>query len=762
MDDDASLVSSTSAAIDLLDELRRDAAPGESTSELRALCVAPPDHVAWEHEPSMSSRPMPLLEHLQRALHRKLAGIETADIARFQSDGALSAARFEALVERFERLRAHRLDDIVRAALCFLDFAKGGTTEQRRRWEAGGADLTIHNLAAAEILEAEETLQRFDRFADAPVLAELTRAIVAHHGLAGQWVRGETPIVAFRGWIAWLRERRAPLAATLEVDEDTALELAADCLHLVDVCDTAAVREGLMNDRLHRELVTLRDRWVAAAEGTGLDERRTLTDRFTRLRRQALENGEPSERVNAALASLDERRRGWLAERMRNAQLWYFEPATHALSSEAALKLLCLGLAGADAAPAVDVARPFHLSLQPMVGSIGAPDRAASYRVRLVEALLGEKTIEEVVEEGDFPRNVLASFLPRIGGTTAVALELETTEEADALVTLLTIYERRSSVAFHQILKLLCDVYGLRKDDFDRLANEAQYLATMNAARSDKERMLDWVRPGTVVEMGPGGGVVLDLLEQHFPDSDLVGLDISEAVIEELRRRGTAEQRAWRVLQGDAFELADIFGEGSLDTVIFCSVLHEIYSYVEWEGRAYRLDAVRAMLREAYRTLKPGGRIVIRDGVKPAAAGRVVTFIDPEGPDFLRRFVDEFEGRDIVVDWVDEKTARMSAPDAMEFLYCYTWGAASFPYEVREQYGIMERDEYEAAVLDWLSDFDPPAVAVELRSELRSYLQPGYRDGLADKVRLSDDAGRPVALPDSNALWVFEKTDGLS
>ena len=67
------------------------------------------------------------------------------------------------------------------------------------------------------------------------------------------------------------------------------------------------------------------------------------------------------------------------------------------------------------------------------------------------------------------------------------------------------------------MLKSLCDLYGLRKDEFDRVANEASYLATMNAARTDKERMLDFVRPGRIVEIGPGGGVVLDLLEARFP-----------------------------------------------------------------------------------------------------------------------------------------------------------------------------------------------------------------------------------------------------
>ena len=38
-----------------------------------------------------------------------------------------------------------------------------------------------------------------------------------------------------------------------------------------------------------------------------------------------------------------------------------------------------------------------------------------------------------------------------------------------------------------------------RKDEYDRVNNEASYLATMNAARSDKSRMLDYAVPGRIV-----------------------------------------------------------------------------------------------------------------------------------------------------------------------------------------------------------------------------------------------------------------------
>jgi hypothetical protein len=92
----------------------------------------------------------------------------------------------------------------------------------------------------------------------------------------------------------------------------------------------------------------------------------------------------------------------------------------------------------------------------------------------------------------------------------------------------------------------------------------------------------------------------------------------------------------------------------------------------------------------------------------------------------------------------------------MEFLYTYTWGPASFPYEVRELYGILPYDDYVTQLVGWCGG--PRAVrVVELPPEIQSYLQPGYRESLSGKIALTDERDRPVELPDSNCLIVLEK-----
>ncbi|HZJ71729.1 MAG TPA: methyltransferase, partial [Planctomycetota bacterium] len=364
------------------------------------------------------------------------------------------------------------------------------------------------------------------------------------------------------------------------------------------------------------------------------------------------------------------------------------------------------------------------------------------YRQRLIEAMLS----------GESPRaHGLGSFTTRIGGSPAIALGFAESDEAAALLTLLAIYERKSSAHFHAVLKMLCDLYGLRKDELDRVANEHGYLASMNAARSDKQRILDFARPGRIVEVGPGGGVVLDLLADRFPDSEVIGIDASAMAVDALRARRAREGRRWSVIHADAFELARHVGPAPVDTVIFCSILHEIYSYVE---PRFSLDSVRRILRAAWDCLAAGGRLLIRDGVAPPPGTRLLRFVAADAREFFDLFCAQFEGRRIGFEEVGDGRVRLPAADAMEFLYTYTWGPESFPYEVREQYGVLAYGEYRASILARL----PGARAVALPPDLESYLQDGYVTALAGKVELVDERGVPCPLPDSNCVMVFERT----
>jgi SAM-dependent methyltransferase len=763
----ACVLGDTRFAAAALELLRAPESPGAiqvAAAFPEAAALAHPAPPQIEHDPSPLGRP--LLDHVAtRVLGTKLAGLELGDIDRFQTVPALSRAGFDELRAVTQRVLAAGLGPPLRAAIIHLDIAKTASPAHRSAWAALGISLEVHNEAAATILRRTDRARAWNL---APPLGKLAIAWVEAHGLAGQHVRGEGPIMMFAPLVATLRELATPLGRTLGVEPHEAVRLALDGLHVLNACDTAAVREGLLDDVLLGKLSRVRDQLTmvvaqaafadpfAALSALAPPANRThLADRLRALRAGRQRAGESSAAVDDAIAALGDTEVVALAPALGTCQLWYCEAATSGLTPSAQLGVLAAAV-GAARRIGVDVSRPWHAQLRPLVARLagpagsGANDAATRYRRRLVEAALAQHPIRELLAGGASlgPLGTLSARLASATDPDAIVIDYVDTDESAALVTLLGLYETRSQVAFHQMLKGLCDLYGLRKDEFDRVANEASYLASMNAAKSDKQRMLDFVKPGRIVEVGPGGGVVLDLLEAQFPGAEIIGVDLSREVIAALEARAKANGRRWRVVLGAAEQLPELARD--LDCVVFCSILHEVYSYTE---PRFSLDSVKRVVQAAFAALRPGGRIVIRDGVMPPPGTRRIHFVAPDARTTFDVYVAQFEGRPIRYRELGGGRVELSSADAMEFLYTYTWGPASFPYEVRELYGIMTYDAYVAALLEWC----PGAQLVDIPQALRSYLQDGYRSHLAGKIELCDEHDRPVDLPDSNCLIAIER-----
>jgi SAM-dependent methyltransferase len=755
----ACVLGDTAFAAAALELLRSPEQPGGeqvAAAFPEVVALAHPGPPQIEHDIG-SNRP--LLDHVAtRVLGMKLAGLEARDRARFQRDAALSEAAFAELAAVTERVLAAGLGPALRAAILHLDIAKTTSPPHRAAWAAQGITLDVHNEAAATILRRAERARSWGL---ATPVGKLALAWIEAHGLAGQHVRGEGPIMMFAPLVGSLRVLATPLGRVLGVEPHVAVSLALDGLHVLNACDTAAVREGLLDDALLAKLARVRDQLVlTSAQAAFADpftalqalapppDRAHLAQRLRALRASRQLAGEPAALVDDAVAAIGETELAALAPALGTCQLWYCEAATSALSPVAQLGVLAAAV-GAARAMGVDVTRPWHAQLGPLVGRLAGTGADARYRVRLVEAAIAQRPLRELLAGGAAlgPLGTLSARLAAAGDPDAVVLDYTDTAESTALITLLGLYETRSQVAFHQMLKALCDLYGLRKDELDRVANEASYLASMNAARTDKERMLDFVRPGRIVEIGPGGGIVLDLLEARFPSAEIIGVDLSREVVTALEARARANGRRWRVVLGAAESLT----ERDVDTVVFCSILHEVYSYAEPH---FQLASVERVIRAAFSTLRSGGRIVIRDGVMPPPATRRIKFVAADARVTFDLYVTQFEGRPIRYRELGHGRVELSAADAMEFLYTYTWGPASFPYEVRELYGILTYDEYVRALLDWCGE---GATVVDVPPALRSYLQSGYRDNLAGKIELTDEHDVPVELPDSNCLIVIER-----
>jgi len=310
----------------------------------------------------------------------------------------------------------------------------------------------------------------------------------------------------------------------------------------------------------------------------------------------------------------------------------------------------------------------------------------------------------------------------------------------------------KSDVLYEKAIILLFDLFGLRKDKYDRFYEEETYLDVMNQSIDYKRIILDYIKGDRIVDIGPGGGALMDLISDTFPDKKVIGVDISQNVIDSLKKRKQLENRPWDVLYGDALNLEQYIGKGCIDTIIFCSIIHELYSYIEFNGRKFNHDTIAFALKSAFEILPAGGRIIIRDGImtEPVDMKRIIKFLSEDGMEFLDRYCRDFKGREIKYEVTGQNEVMMYVNDAMEFLYTYTWGEKSYVHEVNEQFGYFTPSQYKEFIA---TNLGSRAKIIELRH----FLQEGYTIALSPKIEFYDEKRQPVRLPDSTCLIVIEK-----
>ncbi len=108
------------------------------------------------------------------------------------------------------------------------------------------------------------------------------------------------------------------------------------------------------------------------------------------------------------------------------------------------------------------------------------------------------------------------------------------------------------------------------------------------------------VQVGQALEIGPGPGFISLELAKLLPEIDVVGLDLSETMIEMAEKNAEAYGLAERVRfeKGDAAQMP--FEDDSFDLIVSSGSLHH------WDKPA-------KIFNEIHRVLKPGGSALISD-----------------------------------------------------------------------------------------------------------------------------------------------------
>jgi SAM-dependent methyltransferase len=145
-------------------------------------------------------------------------------------------------------------------------------------------------------------------------------------------------------------------------------------------------------------------------------------------------------------------------------------------------------------------------------------------------------------------------------------------------------------------------------DNFDEFATDYRQIHNENIKLTGadsqyfSEFKVKWLRqyygkslPCHILDLGAGDGTCLSYFASYFPDAQLKGIDVSELSIREAAAKNIPNTEV------KAYDGQNIpFAEGLFDCILVATVMHHI-----------RFELHSGLMKEAFRVLKPGGKIFI-------------------------------------------------------------------------------------------------------------------------------------------------------
>ncbi|RKM58611.1 methyltransferase [Butyrivibrio sp. XB500-5] len=586
--------------------------------------------------------------------------------------------------------------ELVATTLKWSEVAKGGISKERNAWREKGYPLDIHNIASAYIYRDETGDDGF------------IYTLIKTHGVIGQCIRGEISVSGNKELLAYRDDKEHDLQRLL---------------FALNECIIRAVSEKIWESNK----VSVRSLIADIASGQ-------LKEFSPQYRLQRLCPGE-MEFFASDVDFFDK-------EIFPKYELWYFEAALSSFDM-GQIKTVLVNTLKEITKSGEEVE---HLNFKPLSDNLyydyEGKKHVNVYKKRIIEKYLLDASVQNV------------DISVTIENKSAF-VDFKFSKVCEKLIEFCVEAERSGLLTFEKSIIVLYDMFGFRRDAFDRLNNEDKYLSTMNnVAKSTKDSVVDYVTGNSVVDVGSGGGILLDKLESRFPDKEIIGTDISTNVIEALNQKKHREGHGWNVL---VHNFVDGTMGREVGSIIFSSILHEIYSYTEGENGRFDIASVKKALRNAYDSLGNGGRIIIRDGIKTEGnAVRKIRFKTAAGLDFFKNYVKDFKGlKDIPEEkkvlFTDDKSLTVSGDINFirEFLYTYTWGNESYAHEVQEQFGYFTLREYREF-------FEEMGASVIVAKE---FLEPGYPDNLGKYLDLLDEKDEETEYPASNCIIVVEKSE---
>jgi SAM-dependent methyltransferase len=589
--------------------------------------------------------------------------------------------------------------------LQWMDVAKCGSENDRALWkmQCPGICLDIHNEASAEIYLKNNGC-------DDQETQKIVYALIKTHGLIGQHIMGETKMEDNR------------ILASVDLPKDALFKILKILNHAI----IAGVSEDLWKS-VHVKVNALIMQVVNGAyreDGT-LARLKKLFPAFKNVNELTDEEAELYARI------------------FDNVDLWYPTIALQGFSRKE-LNTIFKTIA------AHDFNKIHHVSFYDLSKELSydrdGKRKTNVYKKRIIEVLLREIDEDSAALCEKEHVHIFCDI-----DNACLKFKVAFTPVCEALIRFCVEAERSGFATYSKNIITIFDMFGFRRDIFDRLSNEEAYLATMNNAQaSTKMNILDYVQGDSVVDVGSGGGVLLDALEKRFPDKMIAGTDISQNVIEVLQKKIDTEDHSYEIWRHN---FVDDALWSPVENIIFSSIIHEIFSYTEMDSKKFNIDSVQRALYHAKESLSSGGRIIIRDGVKTDSNDVVSVRIKDDdmmilAKNYLRDFQGLSELKDENGNWknlkIDGNVISADINLIREMLYTITWGPMSYAAEVQEQFGYMTLTDYCVAL---------ESIGMHI-IEAKQFTEPGYPEHLNDKVDLIDFTWDDIP---SNCIIVAEK-----
>lgn len=611
----------------------------------------------------------------------------------------------------------------VEEVLKWSEVSKCGLPHIRKQWEAKGYNLFVHNIGSAQIYS-----QWITNISDKE---KIILTLIETHGLIGQFLRGEVNFSENMTLNSLINDGLISKSELYEI------------LLVLNECIIKAVSEDLWN-KIKGSIQSMIDNIVNG----NFNKEYSTVERIAKLRTCSISNGEDFEAE--IQKCVDNNILNILKYIFSTAYLWYVESALGQFSFEEFIKIFMIVYKLSEQLNIKHIS--FEKLMIDLYYDYNGRKAVNFYKKRIIEKYLLSMSIDDILKN-NIPENEHVKYCieDMSSNQDTLSFFFKFSRAGQKLIEFCEEAEKSSSIYERGVI-LLYDLFGFRKDAYDRFNNEQSYLATMNSSIDHKSIILDYIVGKDILDVGPGGGALMDMIASNMPNKNIVGIDISENVISDLKMKKKRESREWNVLKGDVMDLKEYVAKESLDTIIFSSIIHELFSYIVYEGVNFNHNTIKVVLKNAFDCLRKGGRIIIRDGImtEPKEQKRIIEFKDHDGLKFLERYSKDFKGREIKYNLIKDNFVEMNVNDCMEFLYTYTWGEDSYVHEVNEQFGYFTPSEYRNFVIDVLG----------LEAEIvgfKHFLQDGYEEHLLKKINLFDGNYNKVKLPESTILLVIEK-----